>query len=69
MTTPGQGLGKAPIADVARLGWEHGFSHLTASVEDANEKSLAMHRHLEAEKIGSFERDNRPYSVVAFDLA
>ncbi|QNV38630.1 GNAT family N-acetyltransferase [Rothia terrae] len=63
----GRGLAKHMIAFIAGVARDHEKTHIVASVEDANQKSLGMHEHLGAERIGSFEREGRPYSVVAFE--
>lgn len=64
----GQGLAKALIAAVADQAHKAGFTHIVASVEDANRKSAGMYQHLGAETIGAFERDGRTYAVLAFAL-
>lgn len=65
----GRGLAKHMIATIAGVARGYGKTHIVASVEDANQKSLGMHEHLGAQRIGSFEREGRPYSVVAFETA
>lgn len=65
----GCGLAKYMIAFIAGVAGDHKKTHIVASVEDANQNSFGMHEHLGAERIGSFEREGRPYSVVAFETA